>query len=166
MRRPKANLGQTTTLGNSERKGRIGLDCLSVNPKRARMGSLLVLDCTLYILEYMWAARGYPYVLYALGRFWKFNSHRTRNVWSLRGSELSNMLGSQTLVFPEESRSVVAKATLVSACTACTNRSRGSRVGVWLEGAGELGSGILGGPGDGGLLSPPPPPPLIQLACT
>ena len=46
------NLGQTTTLGNSERKGRIGLDCLSVNPKRAQMGSLLVLDCTLYILEY------------------------------------------------------------------------------------------------------------------
>ena len=45
---------------DSERKGRIGLDCLSINPKRARMGSLLVLDCTLYILEYMWAARGYP----------------------------------------------------------------------------------------------------------
>ena len=45
---------------DSERKGRIGLNCLSVNPKRARMGSLLVLDCTLYILEYMWAVRGYP----------------------------------------------------------------------------------------------------------
>ena len=60
VRRPKVNLGQTTTLGNSEREGRIGLDCLSVNPKRAQMGSLLVLDCTLYILEYMWAARGYP----------------------------------------------------------------------------------------------------------
>ena len=44
---------------DSERKGRIGLDCLSINPKRARMGSLLVLDCTLYILEYMWAAWGY-----------------------------------------------------------------------------------------------------------
>ena len=56
VRRPKANLGQTTTLGDSEREGRIGLDCLSVNPKRAQMGSLLVLDCTLYILEYMWAA--------------------------------------------------------------------------------------------------------------
>ena len=41
-------------------EGRIGFDCLSINPKRARMGSLLVLDCTLYILEYMWAARGYP----------------------------------------------------------------------------------------------------------
>ena len=38
------NLGQTTTLGDSEREGRIGLDCLSINPKRARMGSLLVLD--------------------------------------------------------------------------------------------------------------------------
>ena len=60
VRRPKANLGQTTTLGDSEREGRIGLDCLSVNPKRARMGGLLVLDCTLYILEYMRAARGYP----------------------------------------------------------------------------------------------------------
>ena len=60
VRQPKANLGQTTTLGDSEREGRIGLDYLSVNPKRARMGSLLVLDCTLYILEYMWAARGYP----------------------------------------------------------------------------------------------------------
>ena len=59
LRRPKANLGRTTTLGDSEGKGRIGLDCLSVNPKRARMGSLLVLDCTLYILEYMRAARGY-----------------------------------------------------------------------------------------------------------
>ena len=45
---------------DSEREGRTGLDCLSVNPKRAQMGSLLVLDCTLYILEYMWAARGYP----------------------------------------------------------------------------------------------------------
>ena len=55
VRRPKANLGQTTTLRNSEGKGRIGLNCLSVNPKRAQMGSLLVLDCTLYILEYMWA---------------------------------------------------------------------------------------------------------------
>ena len=60
LRQPKADLGQTTTLGDSEGKGRIGLNCLSVNPKRARMGSLLVLDCTLYILEYMWAARGYP----------------------------------------------------------------------------------------------------------
>ena len=26
LRRPKVNLGQTTTLGDSERKGRIGLD--------------------------------------------------------------------------------------------------------------------------------------------
>ena len=60
VRRPRANLGQTTTLGGSEREGRIGFDCLSVNPKRARMGSLLVLDCTLYILEYMQAAQGYP----------------------------------------------------------------------------------------------------------
>ena len=60
VRRPKVNLGQTTTLGDSEREGRIGLDCLSVNPKRARMGSLWVLDCTLYILLYMRAAQGYP----------------------------------------------------------------------------------------------------------
>ena len=45
---------------DSERERRAGLNCLSVNPKRARMGSLLVLDCTLYILEYMWAAQGYP----------------------------------------------------------------------------------------------------------
>ena len=44
MRQPKANLGQTTTLGDSEREGRIGLDCLSINPKRAQMGSLWVLD--------------------------------------------------------------------------------------------------------------------------
>ena len=35
LRRPKANLGQTTTLGDSEREGRIGLNCLSINPKRA-----------------------------------------------------------------------------------------------------------------------------------
>ena len=60
MRQPKVNLGWTTTLGDSEREGRIGLNCLSINPKRARMGSLLVLDCTLYILEYMWAMWGYP----------------------------------------------------------------------------------------------------------
>ena len=76
------------------------------------------------------------------------------------------MSGSWTLVFPEESWSAVAKATLVSACTACTNRSRGSGVGVWLDGVGELGSGMLGGPGDGGLLLPPPLPPLIQLVHT
>ena len=60
MRRPKANLGQTTTLGDSERKGRIGLDYLSVNPKRAQMGSLWVLDCRVYILEYTRAVQGYP----------------------------------------------------------------------------------------------------------
>ena len=59
MRQPKVNLGQTTTLRDSEGRGGTGLDCLSVNPKRARMGSLLVLDCTLYILEYMRAVRGY-----------------------------------------------------------------------------------------------------------
>ena len=76
------------------------------------------------------------------------------------------MWGSWTLVFSEESWLTVAKATLVSTWTACVNRSKGSRVGVWLEGAGESGSGILGGPGDGGLLSPPPPPLLIQLVCT
>ena len=85
-----------------------------------------------------------------------------RNVQSLHGLEPSKVLGSQTLVFPEELQSTVAKATLVSACTACTNRSRESRVGVWLEGAEESGSGILGGPGDGRLLSPPPPPPLVH----
>ena len=56
---PRLNLGQTTTLGDSEREGRIGLDCLSINPKRAWMGSLWVLDCTLYILLYTRAARGY-----------------------------------------------------------------------------------------------------------
>ena len=89
-----------------------------------------------------------------------------RNAWSLHGLELLKVSGSQTLVFPEELWSAVAKATLVSTCTACANRSKGSRVGIWLEGAGELGSGILGGPGDGGLLLPPPPPPLIQLAHT
>ena len=33
---------------------------LSVNPKRARMGSLWVLDCTLYILLYTGAARVRP----------------------------------------------------------------------------------------------------------
>ena len=38
--------------------------CLSVNPKRARMGSLLVLDCTLYILEYMWAIHRAMYCAY------------------------------------------------------------------------------------------------------
>ena len=83
-----------------------------------------------------------------------------------RANQLYNVSGLQTLVFPEESQSAVAEVTLVSTCTACTNRSKGSRVGIWLEGAGELGGGILGGPDDGGLLSPPPPPPLIQLACT
>ena len=102
----------------------------------------------------------------ALGRFWKFNSHSTRNARSLHGSVPSNVSGSQTLVFPEgELQSAEAKATLVSACTACANRSRGSGVGVLLDGVGELGSGKLGGPGNGGLLSPPPPP-LIQLART
>ena len=40
----------------------------------------------------------------------------------------------------------MAEGTLVSACTACANRSKGSRVGIWLEGVGELGSGMLGGP--------------------
>ena len=44
---------------DSEREGRTGLDCLSVNPKRARMGSLWVLDCRVYILEYTRAVRGY-----------------------------------------------------------------------------------------------------------
>ena len=102
----------------------------------------------------------------ALGWFWKFNSHSTRNVQSLHRSEPLKVSGSQTLVFPEELQSAVAEATLVSACTACANRSKGSRVGIWLEGAGESGSGILGGPGDGRLLSPPPPPLLIQLART
>ena len=62
------------------------------------------------------------------------------------------MSGLQTLVFPEELWSTVAKATLVSTCTACMNRSKGSKVGVWLEGTGELGSRMLGGPGDGRLL--------------
>ena len=100
----------------------------------------------------------------ALGWFWKFNSHSTRNAWNLHGSVPLNVSGSQTLVFPEEeSQSAEAEATLVSACTACMNRSRGSGVGVLLDGAGELGSGMLGGPGDGGLLLPSPPPPLIQL---
>ena len=89
-----------------------------------------------------------------------------RNVQSLHGLELSKVSGLQTLVFPEELQSAVAETTLVSTCTACANRSRGSRVGMWLEGVGESGSGILGGPGDGGLLSPPPPPPLNQLAHT
>ena len=45
---------------DSEGEGRTGLNCLSVNPKRAQMGSFLVLNCTLYILEYMWAVQGYP----------------------------------------------------------------------------------------------------------
>ena len=94
----------------------------------------------------------------ALGQFWKFNSHNTRNAQSLHGSELSNMLGSWTLVFPEVSQSTVAKATLVSACTACVNRSNGSGVVVLLEGVGESGSGMSGGPGKGRLLLPPPPP--------
>ena len=73
------------------------------------------------------------------------------------------MLGSRTLVFPEESWSAVAEATLVSACTAYVNRSNGSGVGVLLEGAGESGSGMLGGLGEGRLLSLPPPP--DRLAC-
>ena len=90
-----------------------------------------------------------------------------RKARSLHGSVPSNVSGSQTLVFPEEeSWSAEAEATLVSTCTACAKRSRGSGVGVLLDGAGELGSGMLGGPGDGGLLSPPPLPPLIQLAHT
>ena len=100
----------------------------------------------------------------ALGQFWKFNLHSTRNVQSLCRSELSKVSGLQTLVFPEESWSTVAKATLVSTCTACMNRSKGSKVGVWLEGTGELGSRMLGGPGDGRLLLPSPSP-LIQLVC-
>ena len=88
-----------------------------------------------------------------------------RNAQSLHGSVLSNISGSRTLVFPEEElQSAEAEATLVSACTACTNRSRGSGVGILLDGAGELGSGMLGSPGDGRLLSPPPLPLLIQLA--
>ena len=53
------NQGQTTTHKTLKGRGGIGLNCLSINPKRAQMGSLLVLDCTLYILEYMWAAQGY-----------------------------------------------------------------------------------------------------------
>ena len=100
----------------------------------------------------------------ALGWFWKFNSHSTWNVQSLHGSVLSKVSGSQTLVFLyEELQSAEAEATLVSACTACAKRSRGSGVGILLDGVGELGSGMLGGPGDGRLLSPPPPPLLIQL---
>ena len=87
-----------------------------------------------------------------------------RNAQSLCGLDPSKVLGLQTLVFPEESQSAVAKVTLVSACTACMNRSKGSRVCIWLEGAGELGSRMLGGLGDSRLLSPPPPPLLIQLA--
>ena len=43
---------------SEEERDGIGLNCLSVNPKRARMGSLLVLDCTLYILQYMRVVRG------------------------------------------------------------------------------------------------------------
>ena len=53
-----------------------------------------------------------------------------RNVQSLHGSDLLNMSGLRILVFPEELWSAVAKATLVSTCTACTNRSKGSRVHV------------------------------------
>ena len=52
--------GQTTTQRLWGEGKRQDSTSLSVNPKRARMGSLLVLDCTLYILEYIWAARGYP----------------------------------------------------------------------------------------------------------
>ena len=90
-----------------------------------------------------------------------------RNVWSLHRSVLLNVSDLQTLVFPEEELwSAEAEATLVSACTACMNRGRGSGVGVFLDGVGELGSGMLEGPGEGGLLSPSPPPPLIQVACT
>jgi len=64
--------------------------------------------------------------------------------------------GSQTLVQPEEELwSADAVATLVSAWTACANRSRGSGVGVGLEGTGESGSGIFGRLGDGRLLPPP-----------
>ena len=85
--------------------------------------------------------------------------HSMRNVWGLCGSVPLKVLGSRTLVFPdEESRSVEAKATLVSTCTACVKRSRGSGVSVLLDGVGELGNGMLGGPGNGGLLLPPPHP--------
>ena len=67
----------------------------------------------------------------ALGWFWKFNLHSMRNAWSLHGSVPSNKSGSQTLVFPdEESQSAEAEATLVGACIACVNRSKGSRVGI------------------------------------
>ena len=69
------------------------------------------------------------------------------------------MSGLQTLVRPEEElRSADAIATLVSAWTTCANRSKGSGVGVEAEGIGESSSGISGGLGEGGLLSPPPPP--------
>ena len=59
MRWPKAEPRTNHHTRYSERRGGIGLDCLSVNPKRARMGSLWVLDCRLYILEYTRAAQGY-----------------------------------------------------------------------------------------------------------
>ena len=38
MRRPKANLGQTTTPGGSEREGRIGLDLFERKPKESSNG--------------------------------------------------------------------------------------------------------------------------------
>ena len=38
MRRPKANLGQTTTLGDSEREGRTGLDWFEHKPKESSNG--------------------------------------------------------------------------------------------------------------------------------
>ena len=43
-------------MNSEEGESRKDLVALSINPKSAQMGSLLVLDCTLYILEYMWAA--------------------------------------------------------------------------------------------------------------
>ena len=60
MRRPKVDTKDKPPHRGSEGKEKWDSTSLSINPKRARMGSLLVLDCTLYILEYMWAARGYP----------------------------------------------------------------------------------------------------------
>ena len=58
VRRPKAEPRTNHHTRYSEGEG-VGLDCLSINPKRARMGSLWVLDCRLYILHYTRAARGY-----------------------------------------------------------------------------------------------------------